>query len=359
MTLAAIIAAIEEFAPLHLQEKWDNSGLQIGLPPQADGECTGALLCLDVTEAVIDEALRRGCNLVISHHPLLFKGVKNLTGRDATQRTAAAALRAGVAVYSTHTALDSAPGGVSYQMASLLGAMPVAPLEPADAGRVEVSVTCPADSVDDIRLALLDLPGIDCLLSAPATASYLDVDSAGTFALGQTPAQQLTLRTDPTHLRAVSACLSATPGGDLCELAVIPLRGHSLTAGLGLIADFPAPVKAADLLARLKTAFHCSVVRASLAYNPDAELRRIALCGGAGGEFIPKAIAAGVQAYITGDIRYHDFADLADENLILLDIGHFEGESCFKSIIYTVIKNKFPNFAVHYADLETNPVKYL
>ncbi|MBD5234402.1 MAG: Nif3-like dinuclear metal center hexameric protein [Bacteroidales bacterium] len=359
MTLAAIISVLEEFAPLRLQEKWDNSGLQIGLPPHSDGECTGALLCLDVTEATIAEAVERGCNLVISHHPLIFKGVKSLTGRDATQRTVAAAVRAGVAVYSSHTALDSTPGGVSYCMASLLGAMPFAPLSPADGGRVEVSITCPVDAVDDIRLALLDIEGVDSILSVAAKSSYLDVDSDGSFALGETPAQRLVLTLDSSRLRAVTSCLAGVPDGDLCAVAVTPLEGKSSTAGLGLIADFPEAITAGQLVERLKKAFGCSVVRTSLAYDPAVELRRIALCGGAGGEFIGNAAAAGAGAYITGDIRYHDFADMADENLILFDIGHFEGENCFKSIFYHVITNKFPNFAVYYAGAEKNPVKYL
>ena len=106
MKLSHIIAALEEYAPLSLQEKWDNSGLQVGLPRESDGECTGALLCLDVTPDIISEAVRRGCNLVVSHHPLIFKGLKSLIGRTVAERTVAEAIRAGVAVYSSHTALD-------------------------------------------------------------------------------------------------------------------------------------------------------------------------------------------------------------------------------------------------------------
>lgn len=266
MTVSTIIAALEEFAPLSLQESWDNSGLQIGLADGDDGECTGVMLCLDVTTAVIAEAREHGCNLVVSHHPLIFKGLKHIAGRTIQERAAADAIRAGIAVYSSHTALDSAEGGVSCAMAEKIGARVLRPLAP-------------------------------------------------------------------------------TPG--------------SPEQGLGVVAEFDTRLTMQILVERLHKAFDIASVKASRGYRPDAEVRTIALCGGSGGEFIADAKAAGAQAYVTADIRYHDFADLQESPLAVFDIGHFESERCAEDIIHNVINNKFPNFKVLRSVHEKCPVLYL
>lgn len=259
-TCADILAAIGSCAPLHLQESWDNSGLQVGDVQQP---CTGVLLALDPTEAVVAEAIERGCNLVITHHPLLFRGLKRIAGESCVERTVIAAIRAGVVIYSSHTALDSAVGGVSAEMARRLGATVVAPLQP----------------------------------SAPVADT-----------------------------------------------------------GLGVIAELAEPCDAAAFARLVHAAFGTMPIRCSRA--AVGTFTRIALCGGAGGEFIPKAIAAGAAAYVTADVRYHDFVDHGAD-IFILDIGHFESESCAKDIFYRAITEKFANFAVYYSQLETNPINYL
>lgn len=264
MTLGEITAAVEHLAPPTLQESWDNSGLQISLPAGIDGEVTGALLCLDVTEDVVTEAKTLGVNLIISHHPLIFKGLKSLTGATPQQRAAYAAIRAGIAVYSAHTSLDSAPGGVSHAMAALMGA------------RVE-------------------------------------------------------------------RVLSPDPSGD---------------AGLGVVAVYDKPVDGADFVSRLHSVFAPGAIRCSAAYKADMKIERVAMCGGAGGEFIPAARRAGANAYVSADIRYHDMADAAAEGFTVFDIGHFESELCALSLIAAVISEKFPNFA-HYFSVQRNPIVYL
>lgn len=265
-SIANIISALEEYAPLSLQEKWDNSGLQVGLPDGPDGRVTGILLCLDVTEAIVAEAVARGCNMIVSHHPLIFKGLKSITGRTPAERTVAAAIRAGVAVYSSHTALDSTRGGVSYEMARRLGVEP--------------------------------------------------------------------------------------------ECALAPVDGDT-SIGLGIVGTLAHPVTMAELVQRMKAEFGTPCLRASLAYEPDATVRRVALCGGSGGEFIPVAAAAGADVYISADIRYHDMADAASMPMAIFDIGHFESEKCAKDIFYRIITKKFNNFAVYLSEDETIPVKYL
>lgn len=260
-TVGQIINAVADFAPLSLQESWDNSGVQVGA---TDIACTGVMLCVDVTPDVIAEAAARGCNLVIAHHPLLFRGLKQIVpGNNIVQQAVIDAIRGGITVYSSHTALDSAPGGISHRMAAMLGARVTRVLAPA-----------------------------------PDSAS----------------------------------------------------------AGLGVVAVFDKPLAAADFIGRVKGAFSSPVVRCSA--WPADDISTIALCGGSGGEFIAAAIAAGAQAYLSSDIRYHDFVDYGKQTF-LCDIGHFEAESCAKQIFYELISENFPNFAVYKSESETNSIKYL
>lgn len=259
-TCGDIIAAVSSYAPRQLQESWDNSGLQVG---DVTAPCTGVLLALDPTPEVVSEAVARGCNLVITHHPLLFRGLKCISGATPVERAVIEALRHGVTVYSAHTSLDSAPGGVSAEMAAMIGARVISPLRPAD--------------------------------SNPE-------------------------------------------------------------AGLGVIAEFPDEVTAGELIARVKEAFGKHPFRCSQML--PCGIKRIALCGGAGGEFIGAAVDAGAQAYITAEVRYHDFVDRG-KDIFIIDIGHHESESCAKNIFYRIISEKFPNFAVYNSELEKNPINYL
>lgn len=264
MLNADIISAIEAFAPLSLQESWDNSGLLVG---SAADECTGVLLCVDVTPEIVDEAVARGCNLIVAHHPLIFRGLKQLTGVSQVERAVIKAVRGGVAVYASHTPSDCVATGISQAMASRLG----------------------------------------------------------------------------TTVERVLAPTSASAG---------------VQAGLGVVADFEGDgIALSELVRRIKTSFGSPVIR-STALASDVKIKRMAMCGGSGSEFIADAVKAGAQAFLTSDIRYHDFVDWKDE-IILLDIGHYESESCIKGIFYNVIQKKFPNFACYYSDKEENPIKYI
>lgn len=361
MKLSYIISALEAYAPLALQEKWDNSGLQTSLPAEAGGECSGALLCLDATEAVIAEAVARGCNLVVSHHPLIFKGLRSITGRTPAERTVAAAIRAGVAVYSSHTALDSTRGGISYEMAHILGAEPVRVLSPAETPMVMLSVTCPRAMAADVRLILIDsdAPGCDYYDVDNEQAAVTEGAGIPESVISHTPLCRVEATVKATSARAIAAALAGMPGGSRLKIDTVPLDNRDNGLGLGLVADFAEAISGAELVQRLRERFSCGGIKASLGYSPDARIRRIALCGGSGGEFIGAATASGAQAYITADVRYHDFADNADNPMAIFDIGHFESESCAKGIFYHIIKNKFPNFAVYFSEAEELPVKYL
>lgn len=372
MNIRSVINAIESYAPRSFQEKWDNSGLQIALPDGAT-ECTGVLLCLDVNEAIVDEAVRRGCNLIVSHHPLIFKGFKSLTGASVQERAAMAAIRAGVAVYSAHTSLDSTRGGVSYEMARLLGAEVTGVIEPLADLECVVTAYCPRSVAADVRLLLLDHDAGAPLCAAnvagaddTARCAFADseAESMPRHAsimpdITHTPLCRVEARVPRTRLEAVMDAVRGIPGAESTSFAIADAPSDG-AIGLGVYAVLPdSGLKGSEFAARLRNAFGCGAMRVSAAFDPDMKIRRIALCGGSGGEFIGRVTRAGVDAYVSADIRYHDFADFAQAHCAVFDIGHFESESCAKSIFYHVITKNFPNFAVYYSEVETNPVKYL
>ena len=266
MRIREITDAIEQYAPLRLQEEWDNAGIQVG-DPEAD--ITGVLLCTDATEAVVAEAIDRGFNLVISHHPLIFRGLKKIMGRTPVERTVAMAIKHDITIYSAHTNMDSAWQGVSFRM---------------------------ADKIGMTRVTFLDDNRVD-------------------------------------------------PYGD----------SDSTQAGCGVIGDIE-PMPAREVLKRVKAAFEVGAVR----YSGDGEriVNRVALCGGAGGFLLDKAVEQGAQLYVTADMRYHDFLDNA-QRIVVADIGHYESEHFTKEIFLEIIQKKNPTFAVAFAKNELNQVNYL
>lgn len=356
MQLRNIIAALEKMAPRALAESWDNSGLQVGLPP-GQTECTGALVCVDVNEAVIEEAVKAGCNLVISHHPLIFKGLKSLTGSTLPQRSAYAAIRAGVAVYSAHTSLDSAPGGVSYTLAELLGAKVLRPLQPTKVPMVRVSVICQRSAAQDISLILAN-NHIQNDTSWDVTSTRLE-DNPGSIdlTLSHTPLTRVEAEVSALEIDAVMAALESY-GSSALSISTRTLEEGIPGAGLGVLAVLPRSMNGQQLWDLVSSRLEVPQARCSSAWAEKHQICTIALCGGAGGEFIPAAISAGADAYITAEIRYHDFCDYGS-SIALLDIGHFESEKCAKDIFIKVLKNKFPNFVVRFAECDINPVKYL
>ncbi len=266
MRIKEIAEAIEQYAPLRLQEEWDNAGIQVGNP---EAEITGVLLCTDATETVVAEAISRGYNLVISHHPLIFRGLKKIMGRTPVERTVAMAIKHDITIYSAHTNMDSAWQGVSFRMADKIG-------------------------MTDVEF--LDNNPVD-------------------------------------------------PYGE---------QDHT-SAGCGVIGNIE-PMPAREVLKRVKEAFEVGAVRYS--GDGDGLVTRVALCGGAGGFLLDKAVAMGAQLYVTADMRYHDFLDNS-QRIVVADIGHYESEHFTKEIFLEIIQKKSPTFAVAFAKNETNQVNYL
>lgn len=364
MKIKEIVSALEQFAPLPLQDGFDNAGLQVGL---TEVEATGALLCLDVTEAVIDEAIASGCNLVISHHPLIFKGYKSITGRDYVERCILKAIKNDIVIYAAHTNLDNAKGGVNYKIAEKIGLKRLRPLEPKVNSLTKLVTFVPEAQADSIRKALFEA-GCGCI-GGYDSCSY-NVKGEGTFrakegarpfcgSVGKTHVEsEVRIETIlPTfrQTEAVRALLAAHPYEEPA-FDLYPLRNDWIQAGAGLIGELEEPEDELGFLNRIKNTFEIGCLRHNKLTG--RQIRTVALCGGAGGFLLPLAIRTKADVYITGEIKYHDYFGHEGE-ILMVEIGHYESEQYTKEIFYSIIRNLFPNFALRLSEINTNPIKYL
>ena len=363
MNIGEIISTLEAFAPPALQEGYDNTGMQVG---DKSAECIGALLCVDVTPAVIDEAIERHCNLIISHHPLIFKGVKRLTGVTVVERCIIKAIQSHIAIYSCHTAIDTTINGVSWKMAERLKLKNVRVLDAQQHLTLKLSVIIPDSHVNEVRDAIFDagageLGNYDsCGFAVNGQGSFRAKEGANPFigSIGELHHENET-RLDvilPIWLRnrVEKALLNAHPY-EVPAYEFIMLENKA-TTGLGVIGELETPINAQCLVDKVKKAFSSPVARCSCLR--DTTIKTVALCGGSGSSLISNAINSGAQAFISSDTKYHDFVDHAND-IFIIDIGHFEGEQCTKEIFYHIIREKFPNFAVYYSEIEKNPINYL
>ena len=359
-----IANALEMFAPLPLQEGFDNSGLQIGL---TDAEVAGVLLCLDVTEAVVDEAIASGCNLIVSHHPLIFSPLKRITGDNYVERCVLKALANGIAIYASHTNMDSVQGGVNYRIAEKLGLQNVRILVPKGDSLLKLSVYVPLKQSDLVREALF---AAGCGNIGNYDSCSYNVEGYGTFKAneGCNPFcgevgelhKENEVRIDtvlPAYLKnkVVSALLKVHPYEEPAY-DIYPLKNSWDSVGLGVVGDLPAERDELDLLTEIKDIFAVGCVRHTSLLNK--KVKRVALCGGSGASFANAAISAGAQVYITGEARYHDLFNY-DGQILFAVIGHYESEQFTMDIFENIILKAYPAMKVKKTTINTNPVNYL
>lgn len=364
MKIKEIVSALERFAPLPLQDGFDNAGLQIGL---TEAEATGALLCLDITEAVLDEAIALGFNLIIAHHPLLFKGYKSITGRDYVERCILKAIKNDLVVYAAHTNLDNAPEGVNFKIAEKIGLKNVRILEAKENALLKLVAFVPTDRAEDVRKALFSA-GCGCI-GKYDSCSY-NLEGEGTFRaqegthpfcgkIGELHAEK-EVRVEtvlPAYKKteAVKALLAAHPYEEPA-FDIYSLQNTWSQAGAGIIGVLETPETELEFLKRVKKTFEAGCLKHTKLTG--RKIQTVALCGGAGSFLIPLAISNRADIFITGEIKYHDYFGHEDD-ILLAEIGHYESEQYTKEIFYTIIRNLFPNFAVRLTTVNTNPIKYM
>ena len=364
MQISTIVDFFEQLAPPAYQEHYDNAGLLTG---SRTWECTGALTTLDVTEAVVEEAAARGCNLIVAHHPIIFKGLKKLTGSSYVERTVISAIKRDIAIYAIHTNLDHiVAGGVNGRIATKLGVRGSNALLPKDGVLQKLHCFVPVDHVEAVRAALF-------AAGAGHIGSYSECsysgDGMGTFKGGEgtnpfvgEPAvrhQEKEMRLEvilPAHLsgRVVAAMKAAHPYEEVAY-DLVPLANPHPGVGAGLFGELPAAMAEREFLECLGGVFGLAVIRHTpLTGRP---VKRVAICGGAGSFLIPSALAVGADFFVTSDVKYHEFFD-AEGRMVIADIGHFESEQFTMDLLFEVLQEKFRNFAVLKSETKTNPVKY-
>ncbi len=361
--LKKITRTMERLAPLSFQESYDNSGLQLGDPEM---EVNGILITLDVTEGVVEEAAELGYNLIISHHPVIFGGLKSITGRTAPERIVARCLREGIAIYSGHTNFDSIPEGVNKAMADRLGLGKLKILETRKGLLKKLVVFVPTAQSTQVREAMFEAGAGQ--IGAYDSCSF-NVEGKGTFRgqegtdpyVGRPGAKHTEPETRvetivPAHLlnRVVQAMVSAHPYEEVAY-DIYPLENSNPGVGMGMVGEFEVGMDEEVFLNFVKDRFGLSVIRHTALLG--RQVKKVALCGGAGSFLIGKAIASNADVFVTGDLKYHQFFD-AEGKIVLMDIGHFESEQFTRELFYDLLMKNFPKFAIRLSETDTNPIKY-
>ena len=364
MLVQNIINHLESVAPVHYQESYDNAGLIVG---EKSKEISSALITLDVTEEVVEEAITNGCGLIISHHPLIFKGLKRITGSNEVERCLIKAIQNNIAIYSAHTNLDSITGGVNSMICSKIGLTNCRILAPVKNQLLKLVTYIPKDQLEPVRSALFSAgAGVignydQCSFGASGYGTFRGNEESNPFV-----GRQGELHTEkevrfetivPRHLVSVvvSALVSAHPYEEVAY-DLIPLKNDYAVVGSGMIGELKEPVDEIHLLESVRQIFGCQMIRHSALLN--RKISRIAVCGGSGSFLISKAIAEGADLFISADLKYHDFFD-ADKKIVLADIGHYESEQFTKEVLKEIILKKFPTFALRLSNVKSNPVFYL
>ena len=364
MKLNEITTYLESLAPLAYQEDYDNSGLIVGYPNQ---EITQALISLDCTEAIVDEAIASDCQLIISHHPIVFKGLKKFNGRSYVERVVEKAIKNSIAIYAIHTNLDHASAGVNKRIADKLGLQNCRILSPKKNALKKLVTFVPLAYAGKVRQSLFVAGAGDignyseCSFNASGTGTYKAGDNANPF-VGEKGIQhqeeEVRIETVfPINLesKVLTALFLAHPYEEVAyDLYLI--TNQYQTVGAGLIGELEAPQEETTFLNNVKRQMKAEVIRHTV--FTGKKVTKVAVCGGSGSFLLKDAIAAGADIFITADFKYHEFFD-AEGKLVIADIGHFETEQFTQELLTEIISKKFPNFALRLTKINTNPVKYI
>lgn len=364
MKLKTIVDLLNTYAPPAFQESYDNSGLSIG---DAECEVTGILITLDITPDVLKEAEAKHCNLVISHHPLIFRPVKSLTGKTVQEQIIIQAIRSNLCIFSLHTNLDSIAGGVNTVLADQIGLANQKILRPRKGLLKKLVTFCPDSHAEQVRQAIFSagagmIGNYDsCSFNASGTGTFKPNVNARPF-VGETAKlhfePEIRIETIfPGHLEnAIKSALIESHPYEEVAYDIYPIENEFPLAGSGVIGELKRESSFGNFLQLIKEKLNLSHVR--YVEGKSKKINKVAVCGGSGTFLIADALAARCDAFITADIKYHDFQDAAGQ-LHLIDAGHFETEILSRDLIKNILSEKFPKFAVHTSMVNTNPIKFM
>jgi len=363
MKLAQIIQALENLAPSTLQESYDNSGLLVG---NQEMEISGALICLDSIEEVINEAISKKCNLVIAHHPIVFKGLKSLTGKNYIERTILKAIKNDIAIYAIHTNLDNVQQGVNAKIGELLGIDNPKILLPKNQIIEKLVTYCPTEQAIEVRDGLFSVGAgnignyTECSFNSIGTGTFTANENATPF-LGK----QNEIHHEEEHKievvfenynrsKVLEKLHECHPYESVAYELHSTLNVHP-NIGSGMFGELDQELEINAFFELLKRKFKLKIIRHTK--GAKSIVKKIAWCGGSGSFLLDRAKAVKADVFVTGDFKYHEFFD-HENSLVIADIGHYESEQFTIDLLGDFLKEKFPKFAVHLTEINTNPVNY-
>ena len=363
LKIKEIIHFIESVAPPALQESYDNAGLIIGNP---EAEVTSALVTIDVTEEVVEEAIEKNAGLIIAHHPIVYSGLKKLTGKNYVERTVLKAIKNDVAVFAAHTNLDAVSGGVNFKICEKLGLKNCRVLQPVSGQLKKLVTFIPVESVEKVRTAVFDagaghIGNYDyCGYNLEGTGSLRAGESTNPFVgeKGQVHYEKEirfeTIFPGWLQSKIIKVLFEAHPYEEVAY-DIYPLENSFEKAGMGMIGELENPLSEKEFLSRLKKIFGTGCIKHTALKGKN--VTKVAVCGGAGSFLLNHAIAGNADIFVTGDFKYHQFFD-AENKIVIADVGHYESEQFTKELFYELLTKKFPKFAVRFSEVRTNPVFY-
>lgn len=364
ITIKDVTDYLETLAPRNLQESYDNAGLITGQPSSL---LKGILVTLDCIEDTVQEAIDRGCNLIVAHHPIVFRGLKKLTGANYVERTVIKAIKNDIAIYAIHTNLDNVITGVNRKICEKIGLTDVKILVPRKDTLAKLVTFVPLENKDQVLTALHEAGAgqigdyKNCSFSVEGTGTFLPTEGTNPH-IGSAGKQEYVqeVRVEvifPIHLeRKVLHALKRSHPYEEVAYYLSTLHNENQEVGSGMTGMLPSPMEPIEFLEGLKSRMNLKVIRHT--QLTTQKVRKVAVCGGAGSFLLPAAISADAQVFITSDVKYHEFFD-ADGRIILADIGHYESEVFTKELLKEVLMKKFPTFAINFSDTVTNPISYL
>lgn len=363
MLLKNIITELEKFAPLPYQESYDNCGLLTGNKEQ---DVTGALLCLDCTEAVVEEAIKKKCNLIVAHHPIIFGGLKKLNGSNYVERTVIKAIQNNIAIYACHTNLDNIKHGVNKKISDKLGLINTQILSPKKSLLKKLVTFVPALHLENVRESLFNAGAgnignyDNCSFVLEGIGSFRGNENTKPFIgekgkLSLEKESRLELIFESTNESQIISALKQNHPYEEIAYDIYQLENSYQNIGSGMIGELEKPVSEIEFLNNLKSVFKLKLIK----HTPllTKSIKKVALCGGSGSFLLKNAISLKSDIYISSDFKYHEFFD-AENQILIADIGHYESEQFTPEIFYEIISNKFPTFASYLTETNTNPVNY-
>lgn len=355
---------LETIAPKAYQESYDNSGLLTG---SFSNEVTGILVTLDCTEPVVQEAIDKKCNLIVAHHPIIFRGLKKITGSNYVERTILKAIKNDISIYAIHTNLDNVHTGVNRKICEKIGLKNLRILAPKNDALSKLVTFVPKENTDQVLKGLHEAGAgqignyNNCSFTVQGIGTFKPNEQANP-SIGEKMKQESVEENRievifPSYLEKsiVSALRKSHPYEEVAYY-LNPLRNENQEVGSGMVGEFDTAQEPLEFLQRLKKSMGLSVVRHTRLL--EKPVKKVAVCGGSGSFLLPQAIQSGAQAFVSADFKYHEFFD-AEDRIIIADIGHYESEVYTKDLLKEVLTKKFPTFAINFSGTVTNPISYL